>query len=183
MPRLRGLEPAGAKRPRLLILGSFPSAASLALGEYYGHERNHFWPLLALALGLDPQAPYRDRLAFLERSQVALWDVIGECEREGSLDKDIVAELPNPLEGFIGSRPEIERIALNGGKAAASFAAHLAPELGKGKLAIGEVLAWRPFFAPSRSILLSRLPSSSPVPTRSFRRAEDKAGYWRAFLG
>jgi double-stranded uracil-DNA glycosylase len=186
---LHGFSPAGSDKPRILILGSFPSITSLERGEYYGHERNHFWTLLGLMLGFDPVSPYAERLSRLEHAGFALWDVIGSCEREGSLDQDIHAELPNPLAEYIGLRPTIERVALNGGKAAASFVAHAAPDLAlrpelrvKG-LAIGESVLWSPQSAPDRPILVARLPSSSPVPTRNYRRALDKLPSWSSLLG
>jgi TDG/mug DNA glycosylase family protein len=186
---LHGFSPAGSDKPRILILGSFPSIKSLERGEYYGHERNHFWTLLGSMLGFDPAAPYAERVSHLAGAGCALWDVIGSCEREGSLDQDIRGELSNPLAEYIGLRPTIERVALNGGKAAASFVAHVAPGLGLGPefrvkgLAIGEALLWSPTFAPERRILVVRLPSSSPVPTRAFRSSYDKLPAWSAMLG
>ena len=184
MAVLKGFDPVGSDQPRVLILGSFPSAKSLERGEYYGHARNHFWALLGQILGFDPTAPYAERLLVLEHAGIALWDVIGACEREGSLDQDIRAELPNPLAEHIRSRPGIERVALNGGKAAASFITHVNPALGSPAtgLVIGETEIWRPSFAPERRILVARLPSSSPVPSRGFRRILDKLPVWSAFL-
>ena len=32
---------------RLLILGTLPGEELLRLRQYYGHPRNHFWPLVA----------------------------------------------------------------------------------------------------------------------------------------
>ncbi|HSC23998.1 MAG TPA: DNA-deoxyinosine glycosylase [Casimicrobiaceae bacterium] len=88
--RQRGLAPVIAADARVLILGSFPSEASLAARQYYAHPRNHFWPILGEVLG-EPLAavPYAERLARVKAHRVAIWDTIVECEREGSLDTAI----------------------------------------------------------------------------------------------
>ncbi|HRP30104.1 MAG TPA: DNA-deoxyinosine glycosylase, partial [Burkholderiaceae bacterium] len=51
--RLLGLPPVIARTTRLVVLGSFPGAASLAARQYYAHPRNAFWPLLAAMWGVD----------------------------------------------------------------------------------------------------------------------------------
>ena len=183
MAILKGFSPVGSDQPHLLILGSFPSVKSLERGEYYGHDRNQFWTLLGLILGFDPSASYTERLSVLEHAGIALWDVIGTCEREGSLDQDIRAESPNPLAEYIYLRPGIKRVALNGGKAAASFITHFGQVLRGASLVMGGPVIWRPSFASDRRMLVARLPSSSPVPSRDFRNALDKLPVWSAILG
>jgi double-stranded uracil-DNA glycosylase len=88
--RRRGLPPVLAADARVLILGSFPSEASLAARQYYAHPRNHFWPILGAVLG-EPLAelPYADRLSRVRAHRVAIWDTIVACERAGSLDAAI----------------------------------------------------------------------------------------------
>jgi len=44
---LQGFPPLLGDQPRVLILGSMPSAASLHQQQYYGHLRNAFWPIMA----------------------------------------------------------------------------------------------------------------------------------------
>lgn len=166
----------------ILVLGSFPSLRSLEKGEYYGNERNHFWDVLGMVFDAAVPADYAGRLVLLAQRRIAVWDVIAACERKGSLDKDIAAELPNPVLDVLASRQTISRIALNGAKAAASFLTHVAPELGARAPAMGVVLGWRPASLGGRLIKVARLPSTSPIPTRGCRCAADKVGAWGAFL-
>ncbi|HSQ82866.1 MAG TPA: DNA-deoxyinosine glycosylase [Casimicrobiaceae bacterium] len=88
--RRRGLPPVLAPDAQVLILGSFPSEASLAAKQYYAHPRNHFWPILGAVLD-EPLAdlPYDQRLARVRARRVAIWDTIVACERDGSLDAAI----------------------------------------------------------------------------------------------
>lgn len=90
VPRRRGLAPVLAPDARLLILGSFPSEASLAAQQYYAHPRNQFWSILGAVLS-EPltELAYDLRLARVRAHQVAIWDTIVACERAGSLDAAI----------------------------------------------------------------------------------------------
>ena len=74
--RLIGFEPVVGTEPRILILGSMPSEASLAAGCYYAHPRNRFWPVVGECFGFDPALPYKERLDALTTSGAALWDTI-----------------------------------------------------------------------------------------------------------
>jgi hypoxanthine-DNA glycosylase len=96
--RHRGLPPVIAPDARVLVLGSFPSEASLAAQQYYAHPRNHFWPIMGEVLHEPlPQLPYAERLARVKAHRVAIWDTIVACERSGSLD----AAIRNAEEGEI----------------------------------------------------------------------------------
>src|SRR5512137_696377 len=85
--RLRGFPPVIDERVERLILGSFPSEASLAAGQYYAHPRNQFWPILGQLLG-EPltDLPYEERLPRVLAHGLGIWDVYGACERTGSAD-------------------------------------------------------------------------------------------------
>lgn len=117
--RLFGLPPVIDRRSRLLVLGSFPGAASLAAGEYYAHPRNHFWPILSALWATDLVAlDYPARVAALERRGLALWDVYASCRREGSLDTAIADAEPNDLAALVARLPSLCAIGHNGGESA-----------------------------------------------------------------
>jgi hypoxanthine-DNA glycosylase len=124
VPRHRGLPPVLASDARVLILGSFPSEASLAARQYYAHPRNHFWPILGAVLN-DTLAdlPYAERLARVKAHRVAIWDTIISCERAGSLD----AAIRNAEQGEIKRVRRVARrlkaVCFNGSTAARAKAA------------------------------------------------------------
>ena len=114
--RLVGLAPVFDEQARLLVLGSFPGAASLQAAQYYAHPRNAFWPLMGALLG-EPDLlarPYAERLQMLRRRQVALWDAVAACRREGSLDTAIEAAEPSDLRELVAKLPALRAIACNG---------------------------------------------------------------------
>ena len=117
------------RRPRLLILGSMPGAASLARGEYYAHPQNGFWRVVAALTGAEADAPYSRRTAALRARGIALWDVLAECERPGSLDSAIRNERRNDVAGLLERFPSIRAVGLNGGKALAVFRREVLPHL------------------------------------------------------
>jgi hypoxanthine-DNA glycosylase len=117
--RLQGLAPIAGRQARLLVLGSFPSVASLAAQQYYAHPRNHFWPILSALWGTDLLAlPYARRVATVRQRGLAIWDVYAACRRDGSLDSAIEDALPNDLAGLVARLPQLAAIAHNGGESA-----------------------------------------------------------------
>jgi hypoxanthine-DNA glycosylase len=157
---LVGLPPVLRRDARVLILGSFPGAASLAAGQYYAHPRNHFWPLLA-AITREPLAtlPYPRRLASLRASGIALWDAIVACRRQGSLDSAIRDAVPAQVARVRRAAPAVALVCFNG------------------KTAAQALPLWR-----DAGYATLPLPSSSPAYTRPF--AEKLAAWWpiREFL-
>jgi len=125
---LTGLGPVIDSGVRILVLGSFPGAASLAAGQYYAHPRNQFWRLISSVVGEDLAAlPYLERLPRLLAHGVGLWDVLEACEREGSLDSAIRNPAANDFDRLRTLCPLLETVGFNGqasGKFAPQFAAH-----------------------------------------------------------
>ena len=125
--RLKGFAPVLDRRVECLILGSFPSEASLAAGPYYAHPRNQFWRLLGLLLD-EPLAElaYDERLKRVLRHRIGIWDVLDACERKGSLDSNIRRHRPNDFGGLKSLAPRLRRVVFNGsaaGRVAREFAA------------------------------------------------------------
>ncbi|MEA5131217.1 DNA-deoxyinosine glycosylase [Xanthomonas floridensis] len=134
---------------RVLVLGSMPGIASLQAGQYYAHPRNRFWPLMHALLGIDPAASYTARLQELNVHGVGVWDVIGRCERHGSLDSAIVADsiVVNPLPALLATLPQLRLVACNGATAMQAWRRHVQPLLS----------------ADARAVPVLALPSTSPA--------------------
>ncbi|KAB0578096.1 DNA-deoxyinosine glycosylase [Ideonella dechloratans] len=116
---LTGFPPVADAGTRLLVLGSFPSVASLQAQQYYAHPRNQFWPLLSALFGLDLKAmPYAERVAAVQARGLGIWDVYAACEREGSLDSAIAQASYNDFASLIARLPQLRGIAHNGGESA-----------------------------------------------------------------
>ena len=117
--RMAGLSPVISRHTRLLVLGSFPGAQSLLAKQYYGHPRNHFWPLLEAIWQIDMTSMiYLKKLAEVRRRGLGLWDVYASCRRQGSLDKHIEAAEMNDLASLRCRAPGLRMVAHNGGESA-----------------------------------------------------------------
>ncbi len=156
-PALRGFAPVIDRDIERLILGSFPSEASLAARQYYAHPRNQFWRLLSDLLH-EPlhEMPYSRRLQQVLAHRLGVWDVLHACDREGSGDASIRNRRANQFTRLRRLAPRLMAVAFNGqtaGRYANEFAA-----------------------AGFRTAVL---PSSSPA--HAGRSYEQKLAIWRAW--
>ncbi len=114
--RVKGFEPYFNSNSIVLILGSFPSVKSREVSFYYGNERNRFWEVLAKGLNEEKPTTLEEKKALLDKHNVALWDIVTECEIKGSQDASIkligVANIRRVLE-----ESSIKTIITNGNKA------------------------------------------------------------------
>lgn len=163
---LIGLPAIAPANARVLVLGSMPGAASLAAGQYYAHTQNAFWWIMGDVIGASPALAYGRRITALRRAGIALWDVIGSCRRQGSLDSAIDQESirVNDVVALIAQRPGIRSVLTNGGMAGKLFRRHLAA-------AIAEL---------PRAPDWHSLPSTSPANASWSREA--KLAAWRHAL-
>ncbi|MEN3111525.1 DNA-deoxyinosine glycosylase [Uliginosibacterium paludis] len=151
---------------RILILGSMPGVASLTAHRYYAHPHNGFWPIMARILEFRPDLPYEERCRSLTAAGIALWDVLQQCVRPGSLDASIehASVVPNDIEAFLRNHSGVKLICFNGAAAEQLFRRHVLPDLTK-----------------SRLPAMQRLPSTSPA--HASLRFEQKLALWLQALG
>jgi hypoxanthine-DNA glycosylase len=146
---------------RLLILGSLPGEASLAVQRYYAHPRNQFWRLLEAVLAEPLEAlTYPARLDRLLSRGVGLWDTVATAERTGSLDGAMRSIAANPLPTLVETLAELRAVAFNGGTAA---------RIGRRELGISP-------------LTLIDLPSSSPALTLPFAAKAERWAALRPFV-
>lgn len=109
-------EPVYDENAKILILGSFPSVKSREQKFYYGHPQNRFWKVLAACFCAEVPVTIEEKKKFLLTHQIALWDVIEECDIVGSSDSSIRNVVPNRMEQILDVA-EIRAIFANGDKA------------------------------------------------------------------
>lgn len=119
---------------------------------YYGNRQNRFWKILCGFFGEAVPESTEEKIALLLRHNVALWDIVTECEIEGSSDASIKNYKVAELDKVLLVSP-IELIILNGGKSFEIFKKFY------GKIAVPYI----------------KLPSTSPANTRC-----DEGEWYRA---
>ncbi|MBQ1571600.1 MAG: DNA-deoxyinosine glycosylase [Clostridiales bacterium] len=122
------IAPVFDKDSKVLILGSFPSVKSREEGFFYGHPQNRFWKVTSKVFGDELPVTIDEKKAFLIRNHIALWDVIGSCEIDGSSDSSIRNVTVNDLSVILGTA-DIRAIFLNGKKAEQYYLKYLFPVL------------------------------------------------------
>jgi len=157
MANISSFKPIIDENATILILGSIPGVESLLKQQYYANQRNQFWRMMFTLFDLPIVEKYEDKIAFLHSKQIALWDVIASCYREGSLDCNIEEERINDFSTLFQKYPKIQSVIFNGDKAYQSF-----------KKNVG--------FKNNENITYIKLPSTSPAHTVSFESKFDK---WR----
>ena len=145
--RISSFPPIISEGSKILILGSVPGVKSLEMQQYYAHPQNQFWKIIFQLFEEDFTADYRKRTEIIRKNNIALWDVIDSCEREGSLDTKIRNEEHNDILKILRDHPNIKAVFCNGQK---SFK-NLKKILGK-----------------ESEIPIFVLPSTSPLHTVSF---------------
>ena len=159
--RISSFPPIISEGSKILILGSVPGVKSLEMQQYYAHPQNQFWKIIFQLFEEDFTADYQKRTEIIRKNNIALWDVIDSCEREGSLDTKIRNEEHNDILKILRDHPDIKAVFCNGQK---SFK-NLKKILGK-----------------ESEIPIFVLPSTSPLHTVSFDKKLAEWEILKSFL-
>lgn len=101
------------KGSRILILGSFPSVKSREQMFFYGHPQNRFWKVIATVFDDEKPETITEKKRFLKKHHIALWDVIGSCDIEGSSDSSIENVVANDISKILEAA-DIRGVFVNG---------------------------------------------------------------------
>ncbi len=113
----------------VLILGSFPSVKSREQCFFYGHKQNRFWHVVASVFGEEIPDSIEEKKAMLKKHKIALWDVIHECDIEGSADSSVKNAVPNDISVILNNS-KVKRIFVNGKLAEKMYKKYIQPKTG-----------------------------------------------------
>ena len=129
------IPPVYDENSTILILGSFPSVKSREEGFFYGHPQNRFWRVVSAVYGEDTPRTVPEKKAFLLRDHIALWDVIGSCDIEGSADSSIRNVSANDLRVIL-DHADIRQIYVNGQTAYKYYQKYSEKETGRSAICL-----------------------------------------------
>ena len=115
------------EKSKILILGSLPSVASREQGFFYAHPQNRFFKVLAKVFDEEEPKGIEERKTFLLRNNIALYDVIYECDICGSSDASIKNVIPIDIKSILKKYPNVQKIYLTGKKSKELFEKYLKP--------------------------------------------------------
>ena len=113
MQQIHPIPPLFCSTSKVLILGSFPSVKSREQAFFYGHSQNRFWKVTAAVFNCPVPVTVPEKKSFLLSHGLALWDVIAQCEIQGSSDASIKNVIPNDLSVILNNC-RIQKIFVNG---------------------------------------------------------------------
>lgn len=106
------LKPIYNSNSKILILGSIPSITSRNNNFYYSHKNNRFWKIINVLFKVDLNTK-EEKEEFLLKNNIALYDMIKECEISGSSDSSIKYIKTNNITNIINNS-KIKYIFLEG---------------------------------------------------------------------
>jgi TDG/mug DNA glycosylase family protein len=99
---------------KILILGTFPSIKSFENNFYYSHPRNQFWDILSIVFNDKKPTTIEEKIDFLKKYKIALWDTICECKRKNKNSRDDNLEILKPcdIENLLKKYTNIKKVAI-----------------------------------------------------------------------
>lgn len=119
------LDPIYDENSQILILGSFPSIKSRENHFYYEHYSNRFWTILE-KIYKTSFISNQDKINFLHKNHIALWNVVKSCTIHKSSDQTIKDVNVNDIASLI-SHTHIHTIYSNGKKSYELYQKYCAP--------------------------------------------------------
>ena len=104
-------------------------------GFFYGHPQNRFWKVVSAVYGEDTPRTVPEKKVFLLRDHIALWDVIGSCDIEGSADSSIRNVSANDLRVIL-DHADIRQIYVNGQTAYKYYQKYSEKETGRSAICL-----------------------------------------------
>lgn len=157
----QGFKPIIDDKCKILILGTMPSIESIKRNEYYGNTRNQFWRIVFSLFYMEVREYYEEKKDFLLSHHIAVWDVLENCERDGSSDASIKNPKANDFHKLFNQYPNIKSVYFNGKKAEKLYLKLVGKEISYG------------------IIYQTALPSTSPANAIKFN---EKLKEWRNIL-
>ena len=119
----KSLNPIINDNSKILILGSLPSDKSIFMNEYYGNTSNQFWDIISSVFEKQKIKfeNYNEKINFLNKQDIALWDVYCSAERIGSLDTNIKNGNFNNIKELLNTYTNIHTLLVNGKAAETAF--------------------------------------------------------------
>jgi hypoxanthine-DNA glycosylase len=110
---------------------------------------------------MEAREDYEEKKDFLLRNHIAIWDVLENCERDGSSDASIRNPKANDFHKLFNQYPNIKRVYFNGKKAEKLYLKLVGKEISNGIM------------------YQTALPSTSPANAIKFN---EKLKEWRHIL-
>lgn len=97
------LNPIYNENSKVLILGTMPSVKSREENFYYAHPQNRFWKTLSKVYNEVVGDSKEERIEFLLKHNIALFDVLKSCDISSSSDSSIKNPIPNDLTDILNN--------------------------------------------------------------------------------
>lgn len=139
-----------------------PSVTSLSKTQYYAHPQNSFWYIIESLFSAETNLNYQQRVKLLQDKNIAVWDVLKNCVRPGSLDSAIekYSMITNDFNAFFSALPTIKYVFFNGAKSETEYSKQVLPNLSHN----------------FKQLESHRLPSTSPA--MATLKPNEKLEYW-----